>query len=363
MRPFQTLVLIGALWMALASLLAADPLPTSVEASPVHNAVDPASDGVGFDKVIDPAVGFFESPWIAQRLENRQTLANKSFDHVFTLIHDVPFGDGRTLRVYEHFTLDSWFRWPHRAVLMASSFFASGWNIPVDGYNAGEILAREGFFAFSVDLVGYGDSFKPENGNDATFELQLEALRTAIRYIRFFRLVPRVDILGEGYGSSLATQLADDPGRVRSVALTDNLYRVQIGGPNDDPVFREFLLNDPDGYVFIPPEVVSLFLVDSPPEVADYFAATQSGFLPVASFTVAFELPFYDPSVAKVPGLVLQAENDLVSPPSDAADLAADYGTDGAELVILEGAMRGPRFGSPTSATAYWQTVLEFLDP
>ncbi len=80
------------------------------------------------------------------------------------------------------------------------------------------------------------------------------------------------------------------------MALTDNLYRIQIGGPNDDPAFREFLLNDPDGYVFIPPEVVSLFLVDSPPEVADYFSASQSGFLPVASFTVAFELPFYDPS-------------------------------------------------------------------
>ena len=151
--------------------------------------------------------------------------------------------------------------------------------------------------------------------------------------------------------------------RVRSVVLTDNLYRVQIGGPNDDPAFREFLLNDPDGYVFIPPEVVALFLVDSPPDVADYFASTQSGFLPVASFTVAFELPFYDPSVARVPGLVLQAENDLVSPPSDAADLAADYGTEGAELVILEGAMRGPRFGSPTSAAAYWQEVLDFLDP
>ncbi len=42
---------------------------------------------------------------------------------------------------------------------------------------------------------------------------------------------------------------------------------------------------------------------------------------------------------------------------------AADYGSEGAQLVILEGAMRGPRFGSPTSAAASWQVILDFLDP
>jgi hypothetical protein len=45
-----------------------------------------------------------------------------------------------------------------------------------------------------------------------------------------------------------------------------------------------------------------------------------------------------------------------------AAELAADYGEDGAELVILDGARRGARFGSPASAAAYWQAVLDFLD-
>ena len=48
---------------------------------------------------------------------------------------------------------------------------------------------------------------------------------------------------------------------------------------------------------------------------------------------------------------------------TDAADLAADYGQNGAELVILEGAFRGARFGAPSSAEAYWDAVLEFLDP
>ncbi|MEM1177190.1 MAG: alpha/beta hydrolase [Acidobacteriota bacterium] len=285
----------------------------------------------------------------------------KILDRVYTLSHDIPFAPGQTLRVHEFFTLRSWLTFPRRSAMLVSSFYASGWNIPVDGYRAGEMLAREGFFAFSVDLVGYADSFAPANGNDATFDVQLEALRAALRYIRFFRWVPKVDIIGEGYGASLATQLAEDARRVRSVVLTDNLYRIQIGGPASDPVFRELIENDPDGYIFIPPEVVSLFLAESPPEVASYFAATQSGFLPAASFTVAFELPFYDPSVARVAGLVIQSENDLVSPPSDAAELAADYGLGGAEFQILNGVGRGARFGSPDGAADYWQKVMDFL--
>ncbi len=54
-------------------------------------------------------------------------------------------------------------------------------------------------------------------------------------------------------------------------------------------------------------------------------------------------------------------ENDLISSPSEAAALAADYGTDGAELVILEGVAQ-PEIRS-TSSAAYWQEVLDFLDP
>ncbi len=351
-RPLQIWIwILGLIWLS-AGATAQTP---SSELD--FDRADFDGDGAGFEQVTDPAIDFFESPF-----RQGSAAPMKSLDRVYTLTHDIPFGDGRTLRVYESFTPRSWLSFPHRAVMMVTSFYASGWDIPVEGYRAGEMLARQGYFAFSVDLVGYADSYKPENGNDATFELQLEALQAAIRYIRFFRFVPKVDILGEGYGATLATQLAADDRRIRSVVMTDNLYRIQIGGPVSDPVFRDFLLNDPDGYIFIPPEVVSLFLVDSPPEVADYFASTQSGFLPVASFTVAFELPFYDPSVARVPGIVIQAENDLVSPPSDAADLAADYGTDGAQFEILEGFNRGARFGSNAAAAAYWQAVLDFLE-
>lgn len=352
-RPFFWLCAVGATLgcFLMVAETGAQTLPLDMKG---QARADLESDGVGFERVTDPAIDFFDSPL-------RGDAAAKSLDRVYTLTHDIPFGDGRTLRAYESFTLRSWLSWPHRAVMAVSSFDATGWDIPVDGYRAGEILAREGYFAFTIDLVGYADSYKPENGNDATFELQQVALEAAVRYIRFFRLVPKVDVLGEGYGASLATQLAADDHRIRSVVLTDNLYRIQIGGPVSDPVFRDLLLNDPDGYIFIPPEVVSLFLVDSPPEVADYFALSQSGFLPVASFTVAFELPFYDPSVARVPGIVIQAENDLVSPPSDAADLAADYGTGGAQLEILEGFNRGARFSSNAAAAAYWQAVLDFL--
>jgi len=51
----------------------------------------------------------------------------------------------------------------------------------------------------------------------------------------------------------------------------------------------------------------------------------------------------------------------------DAAALAADYGSaeglDGAELVILDGAVRGARFNGRAGMEAYWDAVFAFLDP
>ena len=308
------------------------------------------------------------NPWLDNDLrspsqgDSRLQKSGSFFDWVYTVPHDVPLATGGAVRVYEHFTLRSFLRWPRRAVVAPSSFYATAWRIPVEGYDGAAILARRGFLIYTLDLVGYGDSFAPPNGNDADFPAQIDAVRTVASYVKARRHV-RPDILGEGYGASIAAELAAEPGLVRSVVLTDNLYRVQLGGPASDPAFRELLSNDPDGYIFVPPEAVSLFLVDSPQAVADYYVNTQAGLYPVPSFTVSFELPFYDPTDAQVPGLVVHSENDLVSPPSDAADLAADYGSGGAQLVILEGAFRGARFGAPSSAEAYWDAVLGFLDP
>ena len=340
-------------------------------------------DGAGFESAVDPAEAFFDSPVIARhwshalaqpsfdkQLDSSMKLSTKittkNTDTVYRLEHDIHVPNGDTLRVVEHFTLGSWLRWPHRAVLMTTSFTSSAFSIPVEGYDMTDMLAREGFFTFSVDLIGYGESSKPANGNDATFARHQEALEAALRYIRFFRLVPKVDVYGEGLGGALASQLAADATRVRSAIMTDQVYLEQIAGPSQDPAFRAFVESDEDGYIFVAPEVIQQFLITSPPEVADYFASTQSGLTPATAFTLAFDLPFFDPREAAVPGLYIQSELDFEIELSDTEALVADYGATGggeATLLVVEGAPRGARFGAPDDAAFLQAAVMDFLDP
>lgn len=352
---------LGALFLVLIAMLAAD----SAEAQPTMH-----DDGTGFESAVDPAEDFFASPTIArewsQALEKTGNPEMKLNSTVYRLEHDIQVPNGDTLHVVEHFTLGSWLRWPHRAVLLTTSFTSSAFSIPVDGYDMTDSLAREGFFAFSVDLIGYGDSSKPANGNDATFARHVEALQAAVRYIRFFRLVPKVDVYGEGIGGALASQLAADADRIRSAVMTDQVYLEQIAGPSQDPAFREYVETDEDGYIYVAPEVIQQFLITSPPEVADYFATTQSGFIPATAFTVAFDLPFFDPKGAAVPGLYIQSELDFEIDISDTEALAADYGATGggeATLLVVEGAPRGARFGAPEDAAVLQAAVMEFLEP
>jgi pimeloyl-ACP methyl ester carboxylesterase len=176
--------------------------------------------------------------------------------------------------------------------------------------------------------------------------------------------VPRVDIIGAGYGGSLATQLAADPMRVRSVVMSAMLYDQLQGGPLTDPAFVALLENSPDGYFFVPGEGSAVFLTEAPQAVRDYVFATQGGFYPTLNFLVAAgDLPFFDPGVARVPGLILFGENDIVVGPNGVDNLALDYGTDGALLISRPDAGHAPRTGSPEIAAWFWENVFEFLDP
>ena len=54
--------------------------------------------------------------------------------------------------------------------MLPSSFLGSSWGSSIEGYNGGEMIARQNMFAFAVDLIGTGESFLPANGNDVFFE-------------------------------------------------------------------------------------------------------------------------------------------------------------------------------------------------
>ncbi len=353
--------------VGLAIILTLSALVASAEEGPAFSkANDLLADGKGFENVVDPALEYFKSRQFKKVINAPAGDFEKSLGQVITLEHNIPLGGGRFMRVQEQFTLRSWLRWPHRAILMMSSsaFNRKTFSIPVEGYNGTEMFAQRGFFVFTVDYIGIGDSFKPEDGWDANRDVIIPAVRRLLPYIRFFRLVPKVDILAEGYGATMAPSLAADSRRVRSLLMSSTVYKI-LGpfGPGTNPFFNEFVLNDEDGYIPIAGQDYLPFLLGAPAEVVDFHYETQAGEYPAPLFGVTDVLPIFDPGVARVPGLIIAGARDLVADPQDPFELAADYGTDGAEVIVLEEAGHAPRVETPETAARYWAEVINFFDP
>jgi len=324
-------------------------------------------DSAGFEEAVDPAPVLFDSPEIAATLAAHGERLSVLPDKVFSLTHKVPIGQGRHLHVNEFFTLKAWHRWPRRAALMLGGPVTRGsyWSIPATGYNGSAMVAERGLFAFTVDYLGVGESYRPEDGNEVTFADNVEALRQVLRYIRFFRAVQQVDVIAESIGGAMATQLAADDVRVRRCVITTILYKTLAHQLIVSPEWTAFLDAFGDGYTLNPPESYDMFLTDSPnEEVRRYTYETQPGAYPAGPFRwLANGLPYFNPAVARAPGLILVGKNDFVPGPNDPRDLAADYGTDSAELVVMDDAGHVPRIESADNAARYWAEVFNFIEP
>lgn len=321
-------------------------------------------DGAGFEGVEDPARAHFELPQPFLELALRGEDAEDLLDVVITLTHDVPIGEGRTLRVNEHFTLRSWLRWPRRAVLFLVSSFARGdyWSIPVPGYNGTEMAAQRGMFAYTFDYIGTGDSYRPGDGLESTFEANLEALKIVVRYIRFHRAVPQIDLVGESWGGVHAIYLAADEARIRSCVLSTMSYKSSARPDFQEGEFVEYLQSLPNNYFPMAPELYESFSAEAPEAVKEYARSTQPGLYLTTHLWQGIRdgFPHFDPSVARVPGLVISGAGDR---PEDGQALATDYDIEGALFLVIEGAGHGPRVEKPESAERFWNAVFDFIDP
>ncbi len=337
---------------------------TSVACAPVAagEAGDWRRDGTGFEDVVDPAQALFELPQPWRVLADPGGDPEQLLDVVVSLRHQVPIGEGETLWMTEHFTLRSWLRWPKRAVLfLGSSARAKLWSIPVPGYNGTEMAARRGMLAFTLDYIGVGDNYRPGfDALESTFEANQKALRTVLRYIRFFRAVPNIDIVGESWGGAHATQLAADDSRVRSVVLAAMTYKTASAPELQNPEFIAMLRTLPDNYIPLGPEFFARVTRGAPEAVIEYTNATQPGrYLTTPIWQIIDGLPFFDPAVARVPGLVISGTAES----ADARELSNDYGTSGAELLVIDGAGHAPRLETPETAARFWDKVFDFLAP
>ncbi len=322
-------------------------------------------DGFGFERVEDAASAIFELPQPLASFRSQSGDLGESLDVVVSLTHDVPFHDGHTVRVNEHFTLRSWLRSPKRAVLFLGSALAKGdfWSIPVEGYNGTEMAAKRGFFAYTVDYIGIGESYKPAEGLESTFRANNEALRAVVRYIRFRRAVPRVDLVGEGWGGAHALHLAADSARIRSCVMASMTYRIPLIEQVLQPDYQAFLDSLPNHYLPTDEEIYRQLTAEAPEEVGKYSRATQPGLYLMTYFRdMGGGLPYFDPSVARVPGVVIYGSKDLVE---DGRALASDYGDEAnvGRLIVLQGGRHAPRLEAPPVAEAYWSHLFDFIDP
>jgi pimeloyl-ACP methyl ester carboxylesterase len=127
------------------------------------------------------------------------------------------------------------------------------------------------------------------------------------------------------------------------------------------PEFKAFLESFSDGY-FVPP-FYNISFAFSPPEVRDFLLETQPALYPTGPFLILFTgFPYFDPGVANVPGLVIANEFETVATANDKYLLAADYGSSGAQLVIIPGAYHATRIENPQVAAAFWAAVWDFID-
>jgi pimeloyl-ACP methyl ester carboxylesterase len=291
---------------------------------------------------------------------------------VITITHPVVIGPQRRVMVRESFSLAALQRSPRRAVLFIQGTPTTGdfYNMPIDGYRGRERMAAEGYFAYTIDLEGSGASTYPEDGLSLTFDVQTESMRAVVDFIRTARQVPLVDLYGEGEGGGIASQLCADDTRIRSCTLSSMLYKQGTDAFNaffNSPQFRALIFGTPNGYLDTTAALYFNVLAGAPPEVASWVLANQPGRYSMG--LIAEELvasPSYDPTHARVPGLIIRGEFDQNAPASDTAVLAAEYGSAGgaapAQIVTVPGALMLPRIEAAPHNEQLWAAFLAFLE-
>jgi pimeloyl-ACP methyl ester carboxylesterase len=289
-------------------------------------------------------------------------------DQTFRLEHYVPVGEGQTLHVTETFSPRAFFRvGPPRALLMLPGPVSPGsfYNIDVPGYDGGAIMARRGFFTYAVDFEGTGTSSYPAQGTSVTIPSQVAAVERVVRFIQATRGVPRVDIYGESWGGGVAAGICQPEHGARSCILASMIYEnpsPAAVAQFQSPGWLAFLQAQPDGYLQTVAPLYTPLVANSTPDVQAWVDTNLPGSYTVQPFFDFFNLPFFDPGEARVPGLLIQGELDPQSLPSDIEALAAAYGKHGAGLVTISGAGHIPRIEPAPHDTEFWDAVTDFVD-
>ena len=276
------------------------------------------------------------------------------------------FAPAKSIFVTEYYTLGSLRRQPPRGAifLTAIEYRGSFWDVPVEGHNALEMAARRGFFAYTIDWVGLGESYHPPDGSKIDYRTNADPVSKLVDYIRQARKVAKVDLIGEGHGGEVVSVLAADSERIRSVVMTNMYYRA-LGAAKQffTPEFKAFLEAAPAGY-WVPNVMAKTLFSVRNQEIRDYVFASQKDLeVPVGPFLGIYGTgPLTSTAKnARVPALILTPEHGALAGPGDMEQLKVDWGG-GAKLVTVGGSHHLSRMESPEVAEEYFRELFSFLD-
>ena len=114
--------------------------------------------------------------------------------------------------ILPEWTADRTLLFIHGATYPAETSF----DLPIDGSSMMDMFARAGFDVFLVDVRGYGRSTRPPEMDKpadqsppvATSEQAGADLGSAVDYIRELRHIPKLDLMGWSWGTSIAGNYA-----------------------------------------------------------------------------------------------------------------------------------------------------------
>ncbi len=219
--------------------------------------------------------------------------------------------EGLKLKLYEKYRVgneESWKQNGRVILLVHGATWASKCTFdtePERGYSLMEVLADAGFDVFAVDLHGYG---KSEKGEDDWTDAQgaVKDIEAAVEFIRSFRWVDKVHLLGYQWGTHPVALFAGfKPQKVaRMVLLGARWKHPEFAGPVPTTQMRNLgqqaaLLKPDDG--------------DLDPDFVRRRAQVcrgESAQAPSGALKDLAKPSNIDPSKIKAPTLILQGERD-----------------------------------------------------
>ena len=187
------------------------------------------------------------------------------------------------------------------------------WDIPMEGYNFMDYLARRGFRAIGMDFRGYGDSEKPEW---VTWEGCSKDIEAVVTHIKNKYGISKLHVVATSFGAtSVAYFLGNNQDSIDRLVMSGYMYKQMPGGPIADRMKE--LIDKGKHYVHEKPSLEpGPELYDAEPELMAVWSGLTKEKNPTRPIT-----HFLDPEgrekaashipLIKVPTLFIRGDHDL----------------------------------------------------